>query len=480
MVATAAHQPLGESFARADPAAWEVVRGVVRRLVAAGGRVHLVGGCVRDALLGGPIGDFDLEVFGLTPDRLRAALTGAYAFDVVGEAFGVVKLKGLPIDVALPRVESKTGPGHRGFEVRSDPWLSFGEAAARRDFTVNSIAWEPLSGELIDPFGGAGDLERRVLRHTSERFGDDPLRVLRGMQMVARFELSAAPQTVRACRAMSGEELAPERVFEEWRKLILLGRAPSRGLDFLRRCGWLRDTPELEATIGVPQDPEWHPEGDVWVHTQAVLDGFAEQRLGAPWEDLVVGLACLCHDLGKPVSTVYAEGRWRSRGHEEAGAAPTRSFLDRMTRQTALLEQVVPLVVHHLKPRQLYQAQAGDAAVRRLARKVGRIDRLVRVARADEWGRGPGIGDEAPGAWLLERAGALALADRAPRPLVLGRHLIERGLEPGPAFGPILEACFEAQLDGAFEDVAGGLRHLDRLLEAGPRETGGRARPSGG
>jgi tRNA nucleotidyltransferase (CCA-adding enzyme) len=382
--------------------------------------------------------------------------------------------------VALPRTESKRGRGHRGFEVRSDPWLSFSEAAARRDFTINSIAFEPVSGELIDPFGGVADLERGVLRHTSSRFADDPLRVLRGMQLIARFELTPAAETIELCRSMCAEDLAGERIFEEWRKLVLLGRVPSRGLSFLRQCGWLRDAPELEALIGVPQDPEWHPEGDVWVHTLAVLDGFARERVGNPWEDMVVGFACLCHDFGKPAFTEYTEGRWRSRGHEEGGARPTRDFVGRLTAQTALLEEVLPLVVHHLKPRQLFQAQAGDTAVRRLARKVARIDRLVRVAWADESGRHGSVVDRQPGVWLLARASALELADRAPQPLVQGRHLIAQGLEPGPGFAPILAACFEAQLDGAFTDLAGGLRFLERFLVPDPSETAGRARPSHG
>jgi tRNA nucleotidyltransferase (CCA-adding enzyme) len=471
---------LRDSFAAADPASWRAVVEVCRRLEAAGGRVHLVGGCVRDALAGIPIHDFDLEVFRLSPDAVRTALRGAFELDLVGDAFGVLKLRGLPIDVALPRRESKVGSGHRGFEIRSDPWLSFGDAAARRDFTINAIAFEPTRGELIDPFGGARDLERGVLRHTSERFADDPLRVLRGMQLVARFELTVAEETIRVARAMDGAELAPERVFEEWRKLILLGRRPSLGLGFLRRCGWLRESPELAALVGVPQDPQWHPEGDVWRHTLLVLDAFAAARLGEPWEDLVVGLACLCHDLGKPAETRYLEGRWRSRGHEEAGAEPTRRLLARMTRQAAVEGEVLPLVIHHLKPRQLFEAGAGDSAIRRLACKVGRVDRLVRVADADEAGRGPGRGDPAPGAWLLERARRLELADRAPQPLILGRHLIARGLEPGPGFGPLLEACLEAQLDGVFEDLAGGERFLDSLLAAQPSETGERAGPSHG
>ena len=196
------------------------------------------------------------------------------------------------------------------------------------------------------------------------------------------------------------------------------------------------------------------------------MDAFARDRIGDDWEDLVVGFASLCHDFGKPSTTTHERGRVRSIGHEAAGERPTRAFLGSLTQQTALHEEVVPLVRHHLKPRQLYEAQATDAAVRRLANKVGRIDRLVRVARADAGGRPPlPTDDDAAGRWLLERAQALTLADRGPTPLVLGRHLIARGLEPGPAFGPLLDRCFEAQLDGEFQSLEGGLAYLDRLLE---------------
>jgi tRNA nucleotidyltransferase (CCA-adding enzyme) len=451
-----------------DASLLALARRIERRVRAAGGRTLLVGGSVRDALLRLPVVDLDLEVFGVEPRRLRALLEEEWRVDEVGESFAVLKLRHHAIDVSLPRRERKTGSGHRDFEVAADPSMSVADAARRRDFTINAMAIDLESGELEDPFGGAADLERRLLRHTSERFVEDPLRVLRGMQMVARFELEVAPGTVELSRSIPFAGLAPERVFDEWRKLLLEGRSISRGLTFLRDTGWVRHFPELEALIGCPQDPQWHPEGDVWTHTLEVMDAFVREREGDPWEDLVVGFACLCHDFGKPATTRHEDGRIRSLGHESAGEPPTRSFLERMTRQTALADEVVPLVRHHLKPRQLFDAKASDAAVRRLADKVGRIDRLARVARADAAGRSPLPPDDESARWLLERARALELADRRPAPVVLGRHLIERGLEPGPGFGPILERCFEAQLDGLFTDLPGGLEHLDRLLRDSP------------
>ena len=233
----------------------------------AGGRAWLVGGGVRDGARGLATRDVDLEVFGLQPDALRAILGATFTVDLVGESFGILKLRGLPIDVGVPRRESKQGSGHRGFAVHADPFLELHLAAARRDFTMNAIYLDPLSGEVADPFDGIGDLQRGILRHTSSAFGEDPLRVLRGMQLAARFDLEPAPETVRVCRGMDLEGLPPERLFEEWRKLVVLGVVPSRGLRFLEQTTWLRFFPELDALRGVPQDPRHHPEGDVWVHT---------------------------------------------------------------------------------------------------------------------------------------------------------------------------------------------------------------------
>lgn len=434
----------------------------------AGGRALLVGGSVRDALLGLPVVDLDFEVYGLAPDALQSLLEGPFDLDLVGRSFGVLKVRRLPIDVAIPRRESKRGLGHRGFEIHSDPHLSLEEASSRRDFTVNSMAMDLLTGELLDPWNGRRDLASGTLRHVSAKFAEDPLRVLRGMQMAARFDFEVAPETVALCRTMDSEGLAKERIFEEWRKLVLQGGVISRGLQFLKDCGWLGHYPELAVLVDCPQDPEWHPEGDVWIHTLHVMDAFARERLGDPWEDLVVGLACLCHDLGKPATTAFEDGRWRSKGHEEAGVEPTRAFLGRMTDQQDLVEQVIPHVREHLRPIALWKDGASPAAVRRLARRVGRIDRLVRVCRADHAGRPPLPFDGFPaGVWLLERAQELKLAAEAPRPILLGRHLIGLGLEPGPHFGPLLDACFEVQLDGGFADVDGGLEVARRLIQEG-------------
>ena len=449
----------------ADPAlrhTCEVVCELVRKN---GGRALLVGGCVRDSALGLPAKDLDVEVYGIDASALEAVLSRRFAVNLVGQAFGVMKMQGVPIDIALPRRESKSGRGHRGFTIHSDPRMTPDDAAARRDFTINAIAIDPITNEIVDPYGGLHDLEHRVLRHVSTQFVEDPLRVLRGMQFAARFDCTVSPETTALCRTLHLECLAAERIFEEWKKLILLGIRPSQGLTFLRECGWLRFFPELHALVGCPQDPEWHPEGDVWTHTLHCMDAFAARRVGDEREDLVVGLAVLCHDLGKPATTTMEHGRVTSKDHASVGERLTRAFLSRMTNEASLIDEVTPLISTHLMPMQLFKSGAGDAAVRRLARRVGRIDRLVRVAHADMLGRPPlQVERFDAGEWLMERARTLELEATAPKPLVMGRHLIHLGLTPGAHFGPILAACFNAQLDGAFDTLEGGIAYANRYL----------------
>ena len=337
----------------------------------------------------------------------------------------------------------------------------------RRDFTINAIGLDPLSGALLDPTGGISDTQSLTLRHVGPAFGEDPLRVLRAMQFIARFNLAPHPDTLKVCRSMTMDGLPPERLYEEWKKLLLQGVNLRAGLNFLKDCEWLSYFPELHALVGCQQDPEWHPEGDVWVHTLHCLDAFARERIGDEWEDLVVGFAVLCHDLGKPMTTQTGkDGRIRSPLHEPKGEAPTRSFLSRLTNQIDLHEQVIPLVRRHLTPRTFYKDQASDGAIRRLASKVKRIDRLVRVAAADLAGRPPRQDDFPEGPWLLQRAEELKVKDAEPKPIILGRHLIEHGWSPGPGFSPILDQCFEAQLDGKFADLKSGLAYLQQILKS--------------
>jgi tRNA nucleotidyltransferase (CCA-adding enzyme) len=456
------------------------------------GRPRLVGGGVRDWLLGLEPKDFDVEVAGADFGRLQRALAPFGATDVVGRSFGVVKVRsassGTEYDFSLPRRESKTGAGHRGFAVEPDPNLSDAEAAARRDFTVNAIAYDPFSKEIIDPHGGRADLKARVLRHTSPAFSEDPLRVLRAFQLAARFDFTLAPETAALCRAIADHfaELPVERVWAEWDKWATQSAKPSRGLAVLEQTDWLRHFPEVAALRGTPQEPEWHPEGDVFTHTAYCLDalvGLDEWRSADPRRRRMLSLAVLAHDFGKPATTARAERRgvmrWVSPGHEAAGGPVTETFLRRIGAPQELIAPVSVLVEHHLAHHHGGKDPFTEAQVRRLARKLApaSIDDLAAVMTADSFGRPPLRSPDVIGHIQELRALArkLELERAAPRPLVLGRHLLALGLRPGPAFKGILAAAFEAQLDGAFADTAGGIEWLrSRHALPPPHEAGRR------
>lgn len=450
------------------------------------GRPRLVGGGVRDWLLGLEPTDFDVEVAGVDFEALHRVLRAYGATDVVGRSFGVIKVRsatsGAEYDFSLPRRESKTGAGHRGFAVAPDPSLSDAEAAARRDFTVNAIALDPLTGEIVDPHGGRRDLQARVLRHTSAAFVEDPLRVLRAFQLAARFDFSLAPETAALCRtiATAFTELPVERIWGEWAKWAAKSIRPSRGLAVLEETGWLRHFPEIAALRGTPQEPEWHPEGDVFTHTQYCLDALVtlpEWKEAAVSRRQLLTFAVLAHDFGKPATTAHAERRgklrWISPGHEAAGAPLAETFLRRIGAPLEFDAPVRSLVASHLAHHHGREGEFSDTQIRRLARKLApaTIGDLALVMVSDSLGRPPLEPAEilALIGRLKTKAASLAVADTAPRPLVLGRHLIALGRSPGPDFKPTLDAAFEAQLDGAFSDETGGIAWLKKHLS--PLET---------
>jgi len=443
----------------------------------AGGRALLVGGCVRDELMDAQPKDWDLEVYNLEAARLREILDQFGPVNVVGEAFTVYKL-GNHLDVSIPRRERKSGRGHKGFVIEGDPSMSVAEAARRRDFTINAILQDPLTGELIDPFDGRRDLERRVLRAVSkDTFAEDSLRVLRAAQFAARFEFDIEPATVELCRAIDLSDLPAERIWGEIEKLLLRALRPSVGLEWLRRLGAIEKLfPEVQSLIGVPQDPEWHPEGDVFVHTQLAVDRARELIDDLPYpRQVTVMLATLAHDFGKPATTEFLEGRWRSRGHEEAGAAPAESLLNRVNVHTIegynVRAQVIALVLDHLKPGEFYKKrdEVGEGAFRRLARRC-EPDLLYRVAKADSTGRNAEwvprekwFGSDAQ-EWFIQRSRELQVEQRPPDPLLLGRHLLELGLEPGPRMGEITRAVYEMQLDGRVRTLDDAIEEAKKLI----------------
>lgn len=442
---------------------------ILEKIQLAGGQGLVVGGSVRDYLIDPNLEpkDVDIEVYRLPVEQLIELLQGYGKVDQVGKSFGVIKLttEETDYDFSLPRTENKQGKGHIRFMVEVDPNINPRQAARRRDFTINSIAYDPLIGEFIDHFHGEVDLSFGFLVATSEAFSEDPLRVLRGFQFAGRFDLDGACSTLELCKSLIGEykDLSKERVWSEWYKWATKSVKPSKGLDFLNRCGWLTLYPELVALKGVEQDPEYHPEGCVYTHSLCVVDAAAricDRENIAGYRRAVVVFAALCHDLGKPNCTEFIEGRWRSRGHEQSGVEPTRSFLDSIGCPKAITDQVIPLVERHLA----HLSCESSRAVRRLAGAIApaTIEDLLLVIEADHSGR-PLLEAKLPerAAKLLELAKKNNCNQSVVKPILLGRHLIDKGHKPSKEFKGILSKAFEAQLNGEFDSLEGAVEWLE-------------------
>ncbi len=450
----------------------DIARRIAIQVREAGGRALIVGGWVRDRLLNKPTKDVDVEVFGLAAGPLRALLEQIAPVNTVGESFTVYKVG--DVDVSLPRRESKAGRGHRGFAVTGDPALTIEEATRRRDFTINAILWDPLNDEYLDPFGGRADLlERRLLKAVDlATFGEDSLRVLRGVQFAARFDLPMEEHTRALCRSTPLDDLPAERIWGEVEKLLLLSGRPSIGFELALELGVIDALfPEMKALVGCPQEPEWHPEGDVWVHTLMVIDQARTRIDDLPRpQQIAIMLGAVCHDLGKPATTALVDGRIRSIDHEAQGVAPAAALLDRLNVHSFdgydVRRDVLGMVAHHLKPLEFWKTrdQVGDGAFRRLAAKVD-LELLARIAKSDCLGR-TGPFDCSAMDWFLERARGLGVEHAPPAPVLLGRHLLALGMQPGPQVGEILKLVYERQMDGEVRTTEEGIEIAKRLIRS--------------
>jgi tRNA nucleotidyltransferase (CCA-adding enzyme) len=451
---------------------------IVHDLGTAGYRAVVVGGAVRDALLGGEPKDFDIEVYGVGYDQLAGILARHGRVDLVGQSFGVVKLNAgdHEYDFSVPRRDSKFGLGHRDFQTTFDNDISPREAASRRDFTINAMAYDPIEDKLLDFFGGAEDLKNRVLRATSEAFAEDPLRVLRGMQLACRFDLTLDPGTAAMCRSIVGQygTIARERVADEFMKWAVKGSRPGRIAEYLAASGWNVHFPEIGRLAGVPQDPGWHPEGDVGTHTMFVVDAAARiaARDNVTGDDRAVLLfAALSHDFAKATTTALRERegkmRWTSWGHEADGGPMARAFLDRIGIKSAIVDRVVPMVENHLASSSIGR-DASPRAVRRLAMRLApaTITDLLRLVEADYSGRPPlpaGLPESA--IRIREMAEVQAVVHGPQPPLVLGRHVMPYFNDrPGKHIGEVTSAAYEAQADGAFSNQEEALQWLERYM----------------
>jgi tRNA nucleotidyltransferase (CCA-adding enzyme) len=454
---------------------------IVRDLHAAGFRALIAGGAVRDDLLGLQPKDFDIEVYGISYDALTRQLAPHGRIDLVGQSFGVVKLTvsgGDTYDFSLPRRDSKIGRAHRDFLATFDPEITPEVAASRRDFTINAMAFDPIANQILDFFGGQDDLKNRVLRATSQAFREDPLRVLRGMQFACRFDLTLDPATADQCRAIANEyaTIAQERIAEEFMKWAGKSTHPGRIAAYLAASGWLVHFPEIANLIDVPQDPEWHPEGDVGIHTMLVVDAAARiaSRDSLEGDDRAVLLfAALAHDFAKAGTTARRERngilRWTAHGHEAAGGPLARAFLERIGIKPDIVDQVVPLVENHLAHSSL-RNDVTPRTVRRLALRLApaSITQLIRLIEADHSGRPPlpaGLPESAEK--IRDMAAAQAVETKPQRALILGRHVLPYfENRSGAHIGEVTRAAYEAQTDGAFSNEEEALRWLRNFIAA--------------
>ncbi|MDR1384118.1 MAG: HD domain-containing protein [Planctomycetaceae bacterium] len=436
--------------------------------------VYFVGGAVRDYLLGEQrFKDVDIEVFGLNYEEIVHILSPYFHVNLVGKSFGTVKVN-QQIDVSVPRRESKLGIGHKGFQIMSDPSMTFADAARRRDFTVNAIGMR-RDGTIADPYHGVDDLRQNILRATSDAFGEDPLRVLRAMQFVSRFGFRADEKTIAMCRALKSEfsTLSAERIFGEWNKWAAKSRFPSLGLRLLESTGWLECFPEIAALRGTKQHPLWHREGDAWEHTAAVVDAMARIVLEKKYDDslrLTLMFAGLLHDVGKPLTLTEKEpGVWHSPKHAEAGVPLAKTFLEKMRASERLIASVLPLVREHQThiSLPLYE-QPTDAMVRRLAYRLApaNVKLWSELCAADMAGCDNDRNlcrAHSTRPWL-DAAHRLGVFDAPPQSLLFGRDLIDLGVKPGPEMGEILREAFEAQLDGQFLNYGDAMNWLKKRV----------------
>lgn len=436
-----------------------------------GGTAYYVGGYVRDKLLGTPSTDIDIEVHNLEQSDLEEILSKYGEVNLVGKSFGVYKLGDL--DISLPRTETKTGDGHKAFDIKVNPYLGVVNAMRRRDFTINAIYQNVLSGEIIDHFNSINDLTNRIIRIVDEdTFKDDSLRVLRACQFAARLGFNIELETTKLCSEIDLSDLPAERIWGELEK-ILLSKDPPSGFIYLLLLGvGYKLFPEIISLSNVQQDPIWHPEGDVLIHTLMVIDQARKLIDDLPYpEQVTVMLAALCHDFGKPATTEFIDGRWRAKSHEEAGVEPTERFLDRLNIQTIdgfdVRNQVLLIVKNHLAPPTFYKGKSSDSAFRRLAAKGVRMDLLNIVSRADVLGRyknsKPAFTTEAHD-WFDDKINNLQIKNKSLDNILMGRHLIEMGLKPSKEFGVILDAVYQLQLDGIVTNIDEAIIEAKKLI----------------
>jgi len=443
----------------------DTIGAIIRTINTSNGHCFIVGGFVRDQVMGRINKDVDVEVFGMSVNQVAEVCSRFGTTDMVGQRFGVVSVHGCEAQFSVPRRDNRMGVGHQAFSMEFDPDMTIREAAERRDFTMNSMSIDTMTGEIVDPFGGRDDIEAGVIRHTSEHFSEDAVRVMRAVQFASRFGFRISTVTAEVCRAMTSEcaSIHPNPMWAEWAKFAQGGQ-PGAGMQVMFDTGWAWCWPEVGGMIGVAQDAAWHPEGGVWEHTRQVVDAAARicDRDGISGDErIVVVMAAFCHDMGKATtSAIDAGGRIISHGHDAASAIMAQSFMQSIGAPQQITAQVVAIVGEHM-----FHIFNGNRSQRPVGRFIMRISasgtnvaQWARVVEADHSGRGSmPAGMPAEASEVVAMAAQIGAVQSPPQPIVMGRHMIAIGFQPGPAMGAIIRSAFEAQMAGEFNDVDSGM-----------------------
>lgn len=406
---------------------------------------YMVGGAVRDMLFGFIPKDFDIEVYGINYNNLIDKLSSFGKLNLVGKEFGVLKLRidDVEFDLTLPRIENRIGVGHTDFTVSFDESIRPIDACRRRDYTINSMLMDK-DGNIVDFFKGQQHLKQRLLHPTSDAFADDALRILRGMQFASRYNLTASGVLSAMAYEMYDDfyALSKDRIYVEWMKWAG-GSYPHMGIKFLNDCGWLGHFKQIWNLKGTPQNPKYHAEGDVYVHTMFVLE------YASLYNDPILNFAALCHDFGKVTHTIIDEetGDISSPGHSDPTL--TYNFCRSIGLSEEMTETIAKLVREHMIPAN----EATPRMIRRLLIRLSNgnnLERLLNLLTCDRLGKIPvGNIECVENMWkMFQEIGE----ENSVKPIVMGRHLIELGYAPGPHIGLALKEAFDAQIDEGITD----------------------------
>jgi tRNA nucleotidyltransferase (CCA-adding enzyme) len=448
-----------------------------------------IGGCVRDAFIGLNPKDIDIEVYNIDYAKLNEILSLYGKTNLVGKQFGIIKFKPhrgkMEYDFSIPRKENKIGIEHTDFEVFFDPTMTPQEAALRRDFTFNALAYDPFTCKIHDYFNGLTDLQNKTIRHTSDKFSEDALRILRAMQFQARLDFDIAPETYSLMKSMiqntnDFQQLSIERISEEWMKWATKGNDHTKIFEFIQKSGLSQVYPELNALTTTVQDHIYHPEGSVAKHTElclSIIDQLVKENKITGDEKALLVLSVLLHDVGKPDTTEAKEKKGRltitSEGHEQVGEQIASAFLEKIGIKKEIIGKCERLIANHLA--HINYSSVPEKSkfkfVRNLAKRIhpATIQELYYIVTADHKGRlvkdAVNFPDEIK--QILELSKEIDVADKKPEYLLMGRHLIDAGLKPSIMFKHILKAAENAQDEQLFSDIEGALLWLKYYLVYG-------------